>query len=424
MAKIQDTTAMDIEVKKRKLPLWALILIGLAVVAIPILYKSRTLMSWAQSDRSIARDRIQTAVVERGTLQIEVLVDGRIVAANHVNLFSQDPGVVQILKREGEEVAIGDVVATVASPELKNRLNQEHSELERLQSELKRDRIENKNQLLEERQETERSRLLLETAKRNLERNQKSFEAGLVQAMQYEASQDELKLAELNYNHRNEKMILIEESLEFEIHNRELEVRRQELVVNELKRRVDALQLKSPIEGLVGSLPVKDLDPVAPNQPIATLVDLTHFEVEMDIPEAYGDRLALGMKATMTYENQLLEGRISRISPEVIRNQIKGTVSFSDGVPEGMKQNKRVAVKVHILSKPNVLKVRRGPFLEASGGNQVYLVDGQLAHLQSIRTGVSSLKEVEIVEGLEPGQEVIISDMSRFGSSQTLMISN
>jgi HlyD family secretion protein len=105
----------------------------------------------------------------------------------------------------------------------------------------------------------------------------------------------------------------------------------------------------------------------------------------------------------------------------VINNQVTATVAFDGEQPQGLKQNQRLTTRLTFESKPNVLKVARGPFLEASG-RVAYVVDGKMATRRAIVTGATSVSEVEIVSGLSQGEKIVLSDIAPFGDARNVML--
>ena len=153
-----------------------------------------------------------------------------------------------------------------------------------------------------------------------------------------------------------------------------------------------------------------------------TVIDLTEFEIEIRIPENYADDIGIGSKTEITYEGRAYRGEVRSVSPEVTGSLVEGRVAFSEDLPRGLKQNQRVSTRIILSEKDDVLKVRRGPYLEAGGGRKIYRVDGDLATLQSIAVGLTSITEVEILEGLEEGDTIVISDTSRFQDAGSVLL--
>jgi HlyD family secretion protein len=153
-----------------------------------------------------------------------------------------------------------------------------------------------------------------------------------------------------------------------------------------------------------------------------TVIDLSAFEIEIDIPENYADNISIGAETEITYEGRIYGGQVSSVSPEVTGSLVAGRVVFGDELPQGLKQNQRVSTRIIFSSKDNVLKARRGPYLEAGGGRKIYLVEGDLATQQAITVGATSITEVEILSGLEEGDTIIISDTTRFRDAQSILL--
>ena len=100
---------------------------------------------------------------------------------------------------------------------------------------------------------------------------------------------------------------------------------------------------------------------------------------------------------------------------------MQGTVAFK-GDTEGLRQNQRVSVRLLLEKRPNVVKVPRGPFMDSGGGRQIYVIEDGLATLREIRTGAQSVAEVEVVDGLREGEQVVLSDIQQFNGAKTVLV--
>ncbi|MCG8454864.1 MAG: HlyD family efflux transporter periplasmic adaptor subunit [Holophagales bacterium] len=210
--------------------------------------------------------------------------------------------------------------------------------------------------------------------------------------------------------------------LDFELADAGRRLDRQRLVVTELERRVDELVIRTPFDGLVATVAAEDRDVLARGQPVLGVVDLSDLELEVAIPEAYAGEALPGIPAVVRVGETEVPGRLVRVAPEVRQGQVEGRVAFDRGPPEGLRQNQRLSTRLVLDRRADVLRVRRGPFLESLGGRQAYAVEGDLATLRNIRLGAVSVTEVEILEGVEAGEELVISDLSRFDGATTLLL--
>jgi HlyD family secretion protein len=413
---IQDTSAMDQPIGSNRPLTRRLLVPGILVgtVLLVAVFVAPSLSRWMRAERSIDLSKVRMATVVRGDLERDVAVQGRIVAAFHPTTSSPATGIVALKVRAGDVVEKDQVLAVVSSPELESRLQQERSSLLSLESDLGRQRIQARQKVLADRQAVDLAAVELDAAKRAMRRAEEIRTAGLLNAVEYEKAQDDVQRTELALTHARESADLEGESLELEIRNRELDVERQRLVVADLERQVDELAIRAPVGGLVSRLDVQDHDSVTTGQKLVAVVDMSAFEIEVLVPEGYADEIGPGTPAVVSYSGEEYDGRVKSISPEVEGSQVRGIVSFGEDSPEGLRQNQRVSTRLVLESRPDVLKVRRGPFLENGGGHEAYVVDAGMAARRDIRAGVASVDEVEILSGLEVGDQIIISDTARF----------
>jgi HlyD family secretion protein len=165
------------------------------------------------------------------------------------------------------------------------------------------------------------------------------------------------------------------------------------------------------VNGVVGTLSVAERASIAKDAALVSVVDLGAFEIEFQVPETYGDDLGIGMDAEITYGGKTYGTTISAVSPEVKAGQVTGRLRFAGEVPQGMRQNQRVATRIVLESRDDVLKVPRGPFLDSGGGKLAYVLEDDIAVRRKIRTGSTSVAEVEILEGLAAGDRIIVSNL-------------
>jgi HlyD family secretion protein len=376
------------------------------------------------ADLSVARERLRFGRAEVGDLEHTVAVEGRVVAASRPTLFSPADGIVSVRVAEGQKVEAGGILATVESPELESLLRQEGAVAQGLASERSRLELESRQRDLENQQSVELAEVRQAAAARLVERNQRLHELGLVNEIDLETARDSLRIASLELQQARQRLEMEREMRRFEISDAAHRLRRQQLIVDELERRVRDLTIVAPFAGQIATLSVEDRDAVIRGQALLGVVDLTDLELEVGIPENAADQVAPGVAAAMTIDGVEHAGTVTRVAPEVRSGQVVGRVSFTHGVPPGLRQNQRVATRLMLDRREAVLKVPRGPFLESGGGRWVYVVEEGLALRRQIEVGAISVAEVEIVAGLEPGDEIVLSDMSRFEGAERVLIRN
>jgi HlyD family secretion protein len=153
-----------------------------------------------------------------------------------------------------------------------------------------------------------------------------------------------------------------------------------------------------------------------------TLVDLSRLEVELEVPETYVADIGLGMTAEVNVGTAVTTGKLSALSPEVVKNQVLARVRFNGAQPPGLRQSQRVTARLLIDEKPNVLMVQRGPFVESEGGRYAYLLRDGMAIRTPIKMGATSVSAVEILGGLKQGDKVIIAGTETFENAERVSI--
>jgi HlyD family secretion protein len=377
---------------------------------------------WARSDRSVDRAALRLAKVTRGDFARDVAVEGRIVAAQSPTAFSPARGNVRLAVQAGQMIEAGQLLATVESPELQSQLQQERSQLQSLQAEHERQRLGERQQNLENAQQVDLTKVRMEAGRRALGRAQRNFDEGVIGAVDFEKAQDDLRIAELELALAEKRATLDGERLAFETNNYGARTARQQLVVGELERQVKELEVRSPVAGQVGRVDVKDRDAVLPGQVLVSVVDLSAFEVEIGVPEAYAPQVELGMAVEIRHGSKLYRGVVRTLSAEVSASVVNGRVAFADGMPPDLKQSQRVVARLLFEAKTDVLLVERGPFLESGGGNVAWVVEDGIARPRRIETGAVGVGQVEILSGLQLGEEIVISETARFAGAEAVLL--
>jgi HlyD family secretion protein len=382
------------------------------------------LSGWLGSSRSVDAARLRIAEVTRGTLVRDASVNGRVVAAVSPTLYAPAAATVTLKIRAGDKVKKGDLLAVLDSPDLSNQLAREQSSLAQLEAQVARQRILAEKQRLLARRDADEAEVARLGAERILQRTEGGFKAGAIAEVDYLRAQDALKSAEIRARQAGQASSLEIKDVALETSTRVSELQRQRLVVADAQRRVDELHVRSPVDGVVGTLSVADRTVVAANTALMTVVDLSRLEVELEIPESYADDLGLGMTAEVSIGATRALGKLSALSPEVVRNQVLARVRFDGAQPPGLRQNQRLTARVLIEEKPNVVLLPRGSFVENEGGRAAYVMDGDVAVRRPIQLGGTSVSAVEILSGLQPGERVVIAGTDAFDDAERVSINN
>ena len=380
---------------------------GVGALAL-ILVFGLLIRGWSSTEHTISRERLRIATVTEGPFVRDVSAQGTVVAAVSPTLFAVAPGNISYQVRAGDTVKAGQVLATLVSPTLENEFQRERATLESLDTALQRQSIEIRRQKLRGKEEEDLANVTIRAAEREFQRAQSAWDKGAIAERDLRRAEDERESARLAYNHAKETAGLEQDSLDLDLRARRLERERQGYVVANLKRRVDELSVRSPVDGMVANLATAEKASVAENAPLLTVVDLTAFEVEFQVADVYARDIKAGMEAEISLDGQAYKGLVTAISPEVRSGQVTGRVKFAGGQPPGLRQSQRGSVRIVIEQRAKAVKFERSSDI-ASGTRAVYVVEGDQAILTPVELGAASVGEIEVLKGLVPGQEVVIS---------------
>ena len=378
--------------------------------------------AWSNASRSFDSSRVRIAEVKRGDLVRDIAADGRVIAANSPILYAISAGTVDLKVVAGDVVKKGQELAIIDSPELRSKLAQEQATLAGLEAEASRAALDATLARAKSRKETDQATIERQAADRDLQRYQRGYDGGAVPQIDLAKAKDSLKKADITLANATTDARLQSQGADLDARNKRLLADRQKAVVAEVQRQVDALTLRAPFDGQVGQVQAVQSTNLAANAPVLGVVDLSKFEVEIKVPESFARDLAIGMPAQLTGGNgKPFPGEISAVSPEVVNGEVNARVRFASEQPEGLRQSQRMSVRVLLDTRKDVLKVERGPFVE-QGNGIAYVMDGRTAVRRPVELGVSSLGEVEIKSGVQPGDRIVVSGSDLFKDAERVSV--
>ena len=415
---IRDTSAQDqlilasLPKRRRRRLLLAAAAVGLIAV---LLFAWPRLQRLLSANASVSDARLSFAVVEVGPFVRDIAAEGKVVAANSPTLYAAHGGAVTVLVHAGDTVKRGQLLAQVDSPALSARLAQEQSAADAMRADVLRAQVEGRQQTAALQGAFENAAIDLLAAQTDLNRQTKAFEAGAVAGMQVDRARDTLEKARLAQVQAAGGRGLKQDSLKFDVQAKQAALDRQLLQVKDLLRQLAELAIRSPVDGQVGQLFVAERATVAKDAPLLSVIDLSALEVQMQVAESFARDLAIGMPGQISGNGRVWPGAVSAVSPEVVNNEVAARLRFTGPPPEQLRQNQRLSVRVLLDQRERVLSVRRGSFADEAGGTFAYVMREGMAEKVPVRLGARSLDKVEVLDGLKPGDQVVISGADAFG---------
>jgi len=422
---LRDTTGQD-RVIERPNP-WRrhrTLAVALAVAAAGLGVLTLYLMRYSGAGVSVSRERLSIATVERGSFVRDVAADGQVVAAVSPTLYANVAGTVTLKVHAGDTVIKGRELATIDSPDLTAKLSQEDATLQGLSVDWRRARLDAEHRLLQLRDAYTEAQVDQKTAQRELDRSRKAYELGAYSELQTLKAEDSLEKAKFAFAQAKMNYESQPTLNRFDIDSKKALLDRQQFMVTDLKRQVEALSVRSPVDGQIGQFQVPDRASVAKDAPLLTVVDLSALEVEIKIPESMARDLRPGMKADLEGDGRHWQGTVSGISPEVVNGQITTRLRFGDDKPAGLRQSQRLAVRILIDRRDNVLMVDRGSFMDQQGGGFAYLVHDNVAERRPVSLGAASIAKVEILQGLGERDRIVINGTDAFNNAERVILTH
>ena len=201
----------------------------------------------------------------------------------------------------------------------------------------------------------------------------------------------------------------------------EYEIVRKSLA--ETKRTLDDAQVRSPRKAILTYINNQIGAQVGEGTQIAVISDLSHFKVEGEIADTYGDRVAAGGRAIVKIGSEKLEGQVSSVTPLSKNGVISFTVQLEDDSNRRLRSGLKTDVYVMNAVKEDVMRVANASYYVGRGEYDLFVRDGEGQLVKrKVQLGDSNFEYVEVVSGLKPGDQVVVSDMSQYKNKNKLKL--
>ena len=402
---------------KKSVKWWAL---GAFVILVVVL-----LLTGRRSVLRVDGSTILTGAARQGEFNDYIRVSGQVQPMTTVQLSPTEGGNVQrIVVEEGSHVNEGDVIVVLGNENLDMQILNSEAELAEKENILRNTMISMEQQKLSVRQEKLSLQIEVRRARRAYEQNKALYEEKLIAKEEYlKASEDyELAKDKLELVTDRERQDSLYRSVQIAQMHESLENMR--LNMNMIRRRKENLSVKAPISGELGLLDVELGQSVAAGAKIGQINNLDSYKIEAQIDEHYIDRVAPGLEATFERQNEKYSSVIRKVYPEVRDGKFKADFRFEGQQPENIRTGQTYYLNLQLGQSAEAILIPRGSFYQNTGGKWVYVLnaDGTKATKRSVRIGRQNPQYYEVLEGLAPGDRVIISSYDAFGDKDELII--
>ena len=402
---------------KKKLPYW---LGGLVVVFVAYLL----LRSDLRTFRVIA-DTLTVCDVISGEFNDYIRVSGQVQPMPTIQVSPLESGVVhEIFLEEGAQVKAGDKILELKNENLDMQILNSEADLAEKENLLRNTLISMEQEKLSVHQEM----LQLET---DVKRNRRAYEAQKQLYQEELIAREEYLRAEEDYDLAKSRLELVknravQDSLYRNIQVKQMQESLSNMRVNMqmIRRRKEHLILTAPIDGELGLLDVGLGQSVSSGMKIGQINNLSSYKIEAQIDEHYIDRVMPGLEAQFERQDESYQAVIRKVYPEVRDGKFKADFKFDGTLPENIRTGQTYSLNLQLGQPEEAVMIPRGTFYQKTGGRWIYVVteDGSKAYKREIRIGRQNPQYYEVLEGLEPGEEVITSGYDNLGDNDCLIL--
>ena len=380
-------------------------------------------------------DRTSTYKVEKDKLIIEtvtedqfndyITVPGTVEPITTIKLDAQEGGrVEEKVVEEGSMVKKGEVILRLSNPDLYLNILNSEGELAYKENLLRNTQIQMEQEKLQIKRELVTLKYDIERKERNYQQNEVLIKDNLISKEEYLRSKEDLEMAkqseELFIERRAQDSIFRSVNVET-MKNDLLNMRRNLSLV---KDRVKNLNVSAPVDGQLGLLSPEIGQSINRGENMGQINVLTSYKVTAQIDEHYIDRVRTQLDATLDRQSNKFNLTVRRVYPEVRNGTFKIDMIFRDSMPDNIRTGQTYYISLQ-LGQPKVsVLVPIGGFFQETGGQWIFVLDPSesFATKRSISIGRKNPKYYEVLEGLKPGEKVIVSGYETFGKNEKLIL--
>jgi len=385
------------------------------------------LSAFTQVDFVIDKDVIVFDEVQQGHFSVSVRGSGILVPENIQWLSSNiDARIDRIIVKPGKSVKKGDLIAELSNPRLQQLLEETHWELEAQIAESEAQKVGQKTALLFQKALMINAKLNFESSKLKQEAHNElvNKSTGAVSKIDYE--QTRLETIQLKQRWEIQQDIFHSMQKNTLAQNNALAARINKMskTLERAQQQVDSLMVYATIDSVVQEVPIEAGQRIRMGANIAKLAEQNSLIAELQIPELHIQDVAINQIVVIDTRNNKVQGIISRIDPAVVNGNVQVDVMFTEDLPRDARPDLTVNGEIKITEIADALFVNRPLLAQSQSMASLYKVtsDGNFAQRVPVKLGKGSVNKIQIIEGLEVGEKIIISDPSAWESHQKVRI--
>ena len=371
---------------------------------------------------SLKRKDLNISTVDKGVIEVSVSASGKVIPAFEEIINSPiNSRIVEVYKRGGDSVDVGTPILKLDLQSAETEYNKQLDEEQMKSLQLEQQRVTN-HKLSEMEMNLKVSRMELDRKAVELrnERYLDSLGAGTtdkVRQVELDYNVSILKLKEDEQKYKNEQALA---EADLKVKELELNIFRKSLA--ETRRTLEDAQIRSPRKAILTYVNNEIGSQIGQGAKVAIVSDLSHFKIEGEIADTYGDRIAAGSKAVIKIGSEKLDGTVSDVTPLSKNGVISFTVQLEEDNHKRLRSGLKTDVYVMNAVKDDVLRIANSSYYVGKGEYELFVVNGNQLLKRKVQLGDSNFEYVEVVSGLQEGDQVIVSDMNAYKDKNKLKI--
>lgn len=381
---------------------------------------------------SVDRATVWVDTVKRGDMIRQVRGSGTLVPEEIRWIPATTQGRVErILLRGGAQVTPGTVILELSNPELQQSVKEGHLAFESAKAAFENRRAELQSQLLSQQATVAGIEAQYKQAELDLQANVELRKDGLVSELTLKRSQSQEAELKNRLAIEKQRLDMTRNGMDSQLAPQQAEVDSRRAAYELRLRQLEDLRVKAGMAGVlqcVCSSPTTQVEvgaQVGPGTNLARVANPSSLKAELRIAETQTPDIRIGQPAEIDTRNGIVKGRVSRIDPGASNGTVGVDVTLEGALPAGARPDLSVDGTIRLELLENVIYVGRPAFGQENSTVGLFRVqpDGE-ATRTTVKLGRSSVNTIEIVEGLQPGDQVILSDMSSYDEYQRVRLSN
>ncbi|GET32692.1 ABC transporter permease [Prolixibacter bellariivorans] len=377
-----------------------------------------------ESTIRVERDKVSVSPVTEGLFNDYIRVIGTVEPIRFIYLDATEGGrVEEIINDEGAMVKKGDIILKLSNPDLKLNILTAEARLAEQINFLRNTRI----QMEQDKLSLQRNILEMDydilKKKRKFTQNKRFYKKDMISEDEYLASKEDYDYAVKTSKILDERQKTDSAFRAVQVKQMEYNLDRMKTNLDLVKERMDNLDVKAPIDGQIGLLDAEIGQSIPQGSRIGQVNDLSAFKVTAQVDEHYIDRVKKGLKASFTRQDKAYDMTVKKVYPEVRNGTFKIDMVFDNEVPKNIRSGQTYHVELQLGQAQKSVLIPRGGFFQSTGGQWIFVLtkDGSEATRRNIRIGRQNPQYYEVLEGLEPGEQVITSGYDTFGDNQRVV---